>query len=666
MRRFSLMCAGTLLLAACTENKEILFEPLEHVSVIANCEGGEETRSRIDPGEKMNRILWTAGDQFTMVGYNTSFSRFKVVTFTTADDGKTTATFSGTGSLEGYSPTYSLYPNANARKLYVGGVLLSQSVYATQKAVAGGIEEGVNISSAYSEYWKDNLSFKNVLTYVRFKLAGKAVKNLSTITFDAGKTVAGDLTIRWVDGEPVANFERYWNPTIAERSSTITLTGPFEEGKDYFIAMAPVALDGFNMIFTDKDGENLYLHSSLQLDMKRSISYDFGTIDIGDQFVAADREVILAKEQTRGGKPNVLCVIPEGFTADEMGQFKNLAQGGIDFLFNTEPFKTYKDYFKVYFLTVPSYESGASVTDGSGTVTEGKSTFFNARWGTTNTGDMQADDDKVYSFVAEQCPEIANGTLRIEDVPILMIINDPRYGGITRSAADGRGYSMVPYSRDEDGNVKVQVWSYPSVVPLTNDPVTGALDGRWRPTQNSDRQEVGGDSYGDWRNVLLHEFGGHCFARLADEYWSGVKLTELPINSHSWTAPFGLNVASDPAAVLWKQDLLDRKETLVARDPHYERIGVFQGGDGFMFGRWRSEKISCMIDNRCYFSAWQRILIVKRILEKTGETFSLDAFLAADKTDDPVRDGTSSGTQSINIPNAEKVDFLPSPVFSLE
>ena len=45
-----------------------------------------------------------------------------------------------------------------------------------------------------------------------------------------------------------------------------------------------------------------------------------------------------------------------------------------------------------------------------------------------------------------------------------------------------------------------------------------------------------------------------------------------------------------------------------------------------------------MIDNRRYFSAWQRILIVKRILQLAGETYSADAFFAADVTDDPIRD----------------------------
>jgi hypothetical protein len=44
-----------------------------------------------------------------------------------------------------------------------------------------------------------------------------------------------------------------------------------------------------------------------------------------------------------------------------------------------------------------------------------------------------------------------------------------------------------------------------------------------------------------------------------------------------------------------------------------------------------------MIDNRPYYSAWQRILIVRKIMEKTGETFDMDEFIAKDVTLDPIR-----------------------------
>ena len=52
-----------------------------------------------------------------------------------------------------------------------------------------------------------------------------------------------------------------------------------------------------------------------------------------------------------------------------------------------------------------------------------------------------------------------------------------------------------------------------------------------------------------------------------------------------------------------------------------------------------------MIDNRFYFSAWQRYLIAERIFTLSGDAaaFSFESWLAQDVTVDPVRDVASSG-----------------------
>ncbi|MEE3405061.1 MAG: 3-oxoacyl-[acyl-carrier-protein] synthase III C-terminal domain-containing protein, partial [Acutalibacteraceae bacterium] len=94
-----------------------------------------------------------------------------------------------------------------------------------------------------------------------------------------------------------------------------------------------------------------------------------------------------------------------------------------------------------------------------------------------------------------------------------------------------------------------------------------------------------------------------------------------------WQVPFGMNITHLKDNPFWKEDLLDRKAALVESNPDYDRIGVWQGGDNSLFNKWRSEKVSCMIDNRCYFSTWQRILIVKRIkAPKERVPVSLDRY----------------------------------------
>ena len=67
-----------------------------------------------------------------------------------------------------------------------------------------------------------------------------------------------------------------------------------------------------------------------------------------------------------------------------------------------------------------------------------------------------------------------------------------------------------------------------------------------------------------------------------------------------------------------------------------------------------------MIDNRQYFSCWQRMLIVKRIMSLAGETFNLDDFYANDVAVDPVRDGKKNAAPAWGrIPEKPQVIMCP-------
>ena len=106
------------------------------------------------------------------------------------------------------------------------------------------------------------------------------------------------------------------------------------------------------------------------------------------------------------------------------------------------------------------------------------------------------------------------------------------------------------------------------------------------------------------------------------------------------------------------------KTSLVATNPLYNRIGVYQGAEVSILNRWRSERVSCMIDNRFYFSTFQRYLIVKRIMTLAGATFNENSFWAKDVPIDPVRDIVSSSVmgESNSIP-PRPVPLLPPPTF---
>ena len=99
------------------------------------------------------------------------------------------------------------------------------------------------------------------------------------------------------------------------------------------------------------------------------------------------------------------------------------------------------------------------------------------------------------------------------------------------------------------------------------------------------------------------------------------------------------NVSSSYSTTPW-DSFLQRRDELIEIDERYSRIGKYQGGFTHIFGAWRSEKVSGMIDNRQYFNAWSRYLLAQRIMTLSGDgsLFNFNYWLERDVTIDPLRD----------------------------
>ena len=350
--------------------------------------------------------------------------------------------------------------------------------------------------------------------------------------------------------------------------------------------------------------------------------------------------IMLYKRHTKGKAGIPLVILSDGFLSSELPIFMQRAKECYDFLFTVEPYKTYSDYFDAYIIEVPSEESGCSVTDGKGNIIKYVNSFFETRWGESSYSDMSANDGKVWKVVS-LCPLDENQSY--DQIPVALVVNDTRYGGICYMYSSGKSCCIIPYARSG----QTLSWSYPRYEASSDEDGDMVV----QETPSSVYTELGRNR-GDWRNIFIHEFGGHGFGRLGDEYWSGTPSSITyeagsTITGHNWPVPMGLNLSADYNSVPW-QEFLDHKDELVSRDAHYGRIGKYQGGEYVMFKVWRSEKISCMIDNRPYYTAWQRYLIVQRIMTLAGEgdSFSFDSWLALDKTDDPIRDDASTATRS--------------------
>ncbi len=365
-------------------------------------------------------------------------------------------------------------------------------------------------------------------------------------------------------------------------------------------------------------------------------------------------DVMLYKRHIKGKVGVPLVIASEGFLQSELPTFRQRAKDCYDFLFTVEPYKTYADYFDAFILEVPSEESGASVTDGNGNITKYVNSYFETRWGASSYSDMEANAEQVWNAIS-LCPLDENQSFN--QVPVALLVNDTRYGGMCWSYSSGKSYCIIPYAHEG----RAIAWSYPSYQASSDEDGPMVVE----MTPSSVYSELG-HSRGDWKNTFIHEFGGHGFGRLGDEYWHGNQSAysywdRTFIPAHSWSIPMKLNLSANYNSVPW-QEFLDHRDELVARDANYGRIGKYQGGNVVMFKIWRSEKTSCMIDNRPYYAAWQRYLIAKRIMTLAGEgdSFSFDSWLALDKTDDPLRDNVSSSATR-SFPSGPVIYELPLP-----
>jgi hypothetical protein len=126
---------------------------------------------------------------------------------------------------------------------------------------------------------------------------------------------------------------------------------------------------------------------------------------------------------------------------------------------------------------------------------------------------------------------------------------------------------------------------------------------------------------------MAHEFTGHAFASLADEYVStpgymgGVEgLLGLQRNDQCWN----VSATSDLTKVPWK-DFIGREG--------YEEVGAYEGGFYEPKGVWRPEVHSIMVgfNGEIYYNAQARWLIYERIHKVAGIDRTFEDFLEFDK-----------------------------------
>lgn len=162
-------------------------------------------------------------------------------------------------------------------------------------------------------------------------------------------------------------------------------------------------------------------------------------------------------------------------------------------------------------------------------------------------------------------------------------------------------------------------------------------------------------------NLILHEVCGHGFGKLSDEYdeFEG----SYPIESQRWldedhAKNWAMNVDyhSNPKQVIWSYFL---------SDPRYksEKLGMFEGADYYPKGIFRATENSLMRYSSGEFNAPSRQSIYRRIMELSGEEYSLEKFLEYDEINrQRYNNGTVNYSRSENSEIKDMSNLTAPPV----
>ncbi len=290
-------------------------------------------------------------------------------------------------------------------------------------------------------------------------------------------------------------------------------------------------------------------------------------------------ECITLQKSSKGSGIDVLFV-GDGFDAASIAnnEYFELVNEQMEAFFGIEPYSSFRDYFNVYACVSLSQDIGVSTTNTR------KNTRFSTRFdnGTGCSNKTLACDnpDNVFEYA------VAHSPLTHEKMPhslIIMTLNSDQYGSVTTLTDKGSSIAMVGRSSNP----------YPM----------------------------------DTRGMLQHEACGHGFGKLAEErivenryVRDNEKELIDKMFSNGWYQ--NISLTGKLNEVNWADLIFD---------PRYSnKVDVFEGGYGVTRGVYRAEINSCMNYGIPYFSAPARLDIMRRILEYSGEGFTMEKFYETD------------------------------------
>lgn len=301
---------------------------------------------------------------------------------------------------------------------------------------------------------------------------------------------------------------------------------------------------------------------------KESPTSYFRTISI------KDGEVIVLLDSEKASPFNIY-ITGDGFVQSDWdtGFFVEEAEKIMEYFFALEPYKTYKEYFRVSVI--------AAISNVSGVVSIARDTRFKT---TSRTGMVEFPNDieLVYDFVSENVPGVS-----FYNSLVIMFANCDDYGG--------------------------GCWWY-GVKPL----ISSAMF-----------QEDSG--------IVINHEAGHGIGNVADEYiQSDREITQAEIdrvlnarNGDIWKHFANVDFSGDRNQAVWAK-YYDLPE-------YRDEVGYVEGGMECTRGVWRPTQRSLMMNDFALgYNVVCREATVRKILQVAGEPFVWEEFLAKDSNAAPV------------------------------
>lgn len=332
---------------------------------------------------------------------------------------------------------------------------------------------------------------------------------------------------------------------------------------------------------------------------------------------SADGRVELLQRATLGAGIDVV-LLGDGFCDRNVadGDYMRVVRQAAEALFSEEPFAALRDYFNVYAVVAVSKHEGY-FTGGERAL----GSYF-------ASGSTVGGDDAACRAYALRVPGMTEE--RLHETLIVVLMNERQYAGTSylykppAGGLCGSGLAVCYFPLGSDAEMFAQ--------------------------------------------LLLHEAGGHGFAKLGDEYGAGGAIPQERIDSYRAREANGwwcnVDFTASPEEVKWSRFLDDARYA-------DEGLGIYEGACTYGAGAYRPTENSIMRDNTGGFNAPSREAIWRRVMYRAygagvydHETFvrwdrivmqKAAAARAAASGTAPLRSRTTRGTD-------ERLPQLPPPV----